>query len=193
MIRRLVLTSGLVLAGAMAFSPNVLAQSVDVIFEGNIGESCSFATPVPGVLVYTGGPPPNPGSVPGEITSDAPGGVSGSVDVSCNTDTADLQISDARFVSFTPTNPEFDNGPFPPPGSNAFLNARARVPGAETTYGGPADGGGGTPGPSIPIFPLPPNHSDGFRQTVEVDLGVDNPGPFPAGVYQYAVTLTIVP
>ncbi|MEQ8755471.1 MAG: hypothetical protein RID09_18410 [Coleofasciculus sp. G1-WW12-02] len=40
MIRRLVL-SGFVLAGAVAFSPNVLAQSVDVIFEGNIGEECT--------------------------------------------------------------------------------------------------------------------------------------------------------
>jgi len=186
MIRRLVL-SGFVLAGAMAFSPNVLAQSVDVIFEGNIGEECSFATPVPGVLVYRGEP-----ATGTEITSDAPGGVSGTVDVSCNTDSAELQISDARFVSFTPTDPEFDNGPFPPPGSDAFLDARARVPGAETFYNGPADGGGGTPGSSMPIFPLSPNPDDGFRQTVEVDLGVGG-GLFEAGIYQYAVTLTIVP
>ncbi|MFP4414036.1 hypothetical protein [Coleofasciculus sp.] len=190
MIRRLVL-SGFVLAGAMAFSPNVLAQSVDVIFEGNIGESCSFATPVPGVLVYRGGPSTG-GPVNGEITSDAPGGVSGTVDVSCNTSGVDLEITDARFVSFTPTNPEFDNGPFPPPGSDAFLEARARVPGAETFYSGPADGSGGGTGLSMPIFPLSPNPDDGFRQTVEVDLGVDG-GFFEAGVYQYAVTLTIVP
>jgi hypothetical protein len=192
MIRRLVL-SGCVLAGAVAFSPNVLAQSVDVIFEGNIGESCSFATPVPGVLVYTGGGPPNPGSVPGEITSDAPGGVSGTVDVSCNTSTAQLQVSDARFVSFTPTNPQFDPPPGAlPPGSDAYLDARARVPGYDTYYNGPADGSGGAPSPSMPIFPLGSNPNDGFRQTVEVDLGVDG-GSFEAGIYQYSVTLTIVP
>ena len=160
MIRRLVLTSGLVLAGAVAFSPKALAQSVDVIFEGNIGESCSFATPVPGVLVYRGGPPTGPGSVNGEITSDAPGGVSGTVDVSCNTSGVDLQISDARFVSFTPTNPDFAPPPSAfLPGSDAFLDARARVPGAETFYSGPADGGGGSPGSSMPIFPLSPNPS----------------------------------
>jgi len=193
MIGRLVLASGLAFAGAVAFSPNVLAQSVDVIFEGNIGESCSFATPVPGVLVYRGGPPTGPGSVSAEITSDAPGGVSGTVDVSCNTDSAELQISDARFVSFSPSNPEFDNGPFPPPGSNAFLDARARVPGAETFYNGPADGGGGSPGSSMPIFPLSPNPGEPLRQTVEVDLGVGGGGFFAAGIYQYAVTLTIVP
>ncbi|EDX78691.1 hypothetical protein MC7420_7344 [Coleofasciculus chthonoplastes PCC 7420] len=193
MIRRLVL-SGFVLAGAVAFSPNVLAQSVDVIFEGNIGEECSFATPVPGVLVYRGGPPTGPGSLIGEITSDAPGGVSGTVEVSCNTPGADIQISDARFVSFTPTNPEFDPPPGAiPPGSDAFLDARATVPGAETYYSGSAGGGGGSPGPSMPIFPLPPNPGDGLRQTVEVDLGVDNTGLFEAGIYQYAVTLTIVP
>lgn len=191
MIRRLVL-SGFVLAGAVAFSPNVLAQSVDVIFEGNIGESCSFATPVPGVLVYRGGPQTGPGPN-GKITSDAPGGVSGTVDVSCNTPGAQLQISDARFVSFTPTNPEFAPPPGPfPPGSDAFLDARARVPGAETFYNGPADGGGGAPGPSMPIFPLSPNPGEPLRQTVEVDLGVDG-GFFEAGIYQYAVTLTIVP
>ena len=193
MIRRLVL-SGFVLAGAVAFSPNVLAQSVDVIFEGNIGESCSFATPVPGVLVYRGGPQTGPGPVNGEISSDAPGGVSGTVDVSCNTPGVDLQITDARFVSFTPSNPEFAPPPGSfPPGSRAFLDARATVPGAETFYTGSADGGGGSPGPSMPIFPLSPNPDDGFRQTVEVDLGVDKDGPFEAGIYQYAVTLTIVP
>ncbi|MEQ8382178.1 MAG: hypothetical protein RH949_07385 [Coleofasciculus sp. A1-SPW-01] len=194
MIRRLVL-SGFVLAGAVAFSPNVLAQSVDVIFEGNIGESCSFATPVPGVLVYSGGgPPTGPGPGSAIITSDAPGGVSGTVDVSCNTSGAKLQISDARFVSFTPTNPEFPPPPGAlPPGLDADLNARATVPGAETFYSGPADGSGGSPGLSMPIFPLPPNPGDGLRQTVEVDLGVDNTGLFEAGIYQYAVTLTIVP
>lgn len=188
MIGRLVLASGFVLAGAMAFSPNVLAQSVDVIFEGNIGESCSFATPVPGVLVYTSG---NPGSLPGEITSEAPGGVSGTVDVSCNTDTVNLEITDARFVSFTPTDPNPTSPIFPPPGSDAFLNARAKVPGAQTSYSGPADGGAPA-SPLMPIFPLPPNPDDGFRQTVEVDLGVDGNGPFEAGIYQYSVTLTIV-
>jgi len=187
MIRRLVL-SGFVLAGAMAFSPNVLAQSVDVIFEGNIGEECSFATPVPGVLVYRGEP-----ATGTEITSDAPGGVSGTVDVSCNTDSAELQISDARFVSFTPTDPEFPPPPGSfPPGSDAFLDARARVPGAETYYSGQADGSGSSPGPSMPIFPSSPNSGEPLRQTVEVDLGVDG-GFFEAGIYQYAVTLTIVP
>lgn len=189
MIGRLVLASGLALAGAVAFSPNVLAQSVDVIFEGNIGESCSFATPVPGVLVYSGGGPDSP---PNLITSDAPGGVSGTVDVSCNTPGVDIEITDARFVSFTPTDPEFDDGPFPPPGLDAYLEARARVPGAETFYSSPADGSGGSPSGSMPIFPFPPNPEEGLQQTVEVDLGVDG-GFFPAGIYQYAVTLTIVP
>ena len=192
MIRRLVL-SGFVLAGAVAFSPNVLAQSVDVIFEGNIGEECSFATPVPGVLVYRGGPQTGPGPVFGEISSDAPGGVSGTVDVSCNTSGVDLQISDARFVSFTPSNPELAPPPGAlPPGSDAFLNARATVPGDETVYNGPANGSGGNPSSPMSIFPLSPNPGEPLRQTVEVDLGVDG-GPFEAGIYQYAVTLTIVP
>lgn len=181
MIRRLVLASGLALAGAMAFSPNVSAQSVDVIFEGNIGQSCSFATPVPGVLVYEGGENLN------SLTSDAPGGVSGTVEVSCNTSSAQLQISDARFVSFTSTDPEFDPpSDILPPGSGAELDARASVPGADTFYSGfNAD-----PSPSMDIFPFGTNEP--LRQTVEVDLEVRN-GFFEAGIYQYAVTLTIVP
>ncbi|MEQ8542349.1 MAG: hypothetical protein RIB93_33460 [Coleofasciculus sp. D1-CHI-01] len=180
MIGRLVLASGLALAGAMAFSPNVLAQSVDVPFEGNIGESCSFATPVPGVLVYSGGGPGNP--PPDVITSMAPGGVSGTVDVSCNTQ-ADLQITDARFVSFTPTDPNVPPT-FPPPGSQAGLEAWATVPGANTQYSGT-----GNPSPPMPIFPT---SNAPLRQTVEVDLEVYGPGPLKAGIYQYAVTLTIV-
>jgi hypothetical protein len=185
MIGRLVLASGLALAGAVALSPNVLAQSVDVIFEGNIGQSCSFATPVPGVLVYSGGGPGNP--PPDVITSIAPGGVSGTVDVSCNTQ-ADLQITDARFVSFTPTDPQSPVPPsFPPPGSQAGLEAWARVPGADTQYSG-----NGNPSPPMQIFPGGTSNEP-LRQTVEVDLEVYGPGPLEAGIYQYAVTLTIVP
>ncbi|MEQ8962553.1 MAG: hypothetical protein RLP02_32365 [Coleofasciculus sp. C2-GNP5-27] len=182
MIRRLVL-SGFVLAGGVAFSPKVSAQSVDVIFEGNIGESCSFATPVPGTLVYEGGENLN------SLTSDAPGGVSGTVEVSCNTSSAQLQISDARFVSFTPTDPEFDPPPGDiPPGSNANLDASASVPGAETSYIG------GFSNASMDIFPGPFDTNEPLRQTVEVDLYVSEPaGFFEAGIYQYAVTLTIVP
>ena len=184
MIHRLVLTSGLILAGAVAFSPKVFAQSVDVMFNGNIGPECSFAAPVPGTLVYSGGGPS--GLPPGVIiTSNAPGGVSGKVDVSCNTP-ARVQISNARFVSFTPTNPQFNQPPFPPGGQN--FQARAKVPGAETLYLGNGTGGN-NPSPSIPLFPNP---TPTLRQTVEVDLSV-NGGNYPAGNYQYAVTLTITP
>ena len=192
MIGRLVLASGLAFAGAVAFSPNVLAQSVDVIFEGNIGEECSFATPVPGVLVYSGGGPGNP--PPDVITSDAPGGVSGTVDVSCNIDSAKLQISDARFVSFTPADPQSGPPSSPlPPGSDADLDVLAMVPGAQTYYSGRADGSSSSSGSSMSIFPPPFNTGAPLRQTVEVDLEVNGPGPLEAGIYQYAVTLTIVP
>jgi len=179
MIHRLVLTSGLMLAGAVAFSPKAFAQSVDVMFNGNIGPECSFAAPVPGTLVYSGQDFSN------TITSDAPGGVSGKVDVSCNTP-ARIQISNARFVSFTPTNPQFEQPPFPPGGQD--FQARAKVPGAETLYFG-YGGGGNSPSPDIPLFPTP---TPTLRQTVEVDLSV-NGGNYQAGNYQYAVTLTITP
>ncbi|MBE9124621.1 MULTISPECIES: hypothetical protein [unclassified Coleofasciculus] len=191
MIRRLLLTSGLVLAGAVAFSPKALAQSVDVMFEGNIGPECSFAAPVPGTLVYAGGPQTNPGPLSGPITSDAPGGVSGKVDVSCNTPGVDIQISDARFVSFTPTNPDPGAPPLPPGAFGSPLEVRARVPGAQTFYFGSAEGGG-TPSPSMALFPIPLAPNQPLQQTVEVDMSVDTPNP-KAGIYTYKATLTIVP
>ncbi|MEQ9000592.1 MAG: hypothetical protein RID53_29330 [Coleofasciculus sp. B1-GNL1-01] len=175
MIGRLVVTSGLVVAGVVAFSPNVLAQSVDVPFEANVGERCSFATPVPGTLVYEPGQP--------FITSDAPGGISGTVEVSCNT-TADLEITDARFVSFTPADP---NAPpitsFPSQQLDAIATVAGSFNPSTATYSGPSEGGG-FPGGSLLLDPI--------NQTVEVDLAVDSGVPL-AGIYQYTVTLTIVP
>jgi|GEM_PF-1585237 len=172
MIRHLVLTSGLILAGAVAFSPKAFAQSVDIPFSANVGPECSFATPIPGTLVVNS-PGNGPSSGPGDLSSLAPGGVSGQVDVSCNTN-AELQITDARFVSFTPTNPDPFGPPFeePPPGS---IDARARSNSQETF---------GIQGP--PIF------LDIGNQTVEVDMWTFG-GVQEAGIYEYAVTLTIVP
>jgi hypothetical protein len=172
MIRRFVLTSGLMLAGAVAFSPKAFAQSVDVNFTANVGPECSFATPIPGTLVMNSpgnGPFPPP---PGELSSLAPGGVSGQVDVSCNTN-ADLQISDIRFVSFTPIDPPNPlDPPFnPPPG---FMDARVRTPVDQALGMGS-------------MLPLAVGN-----QTVEVDMWADQPTP-EAGTYEYAVTLTIVP
>jgi len=173
MIRRLFLTSGLVLASAVAFSPKAFAQSVDVQFTANVGPECSFATPIPGTLVMNS---PTPGPVPpgpGNLSSLAPGGVSGEVDVSCNTN-ADLQISDVRFVSFTPTNPPDPlEPPFQPP-LPGFMEARATTPTDQ------ALGPGG-------LLPLAVGN-----QTVEVDMWTNDP-VFEAGIYEYAVTLTIVP
>ncbi|MGB7444154.1 MAG: hypothetical protein WA919_24065 [Coleofasciculaceae cyanobacterium] len=183
MIHRFFMTSGLVLTSTLAFSPKALAQSVDVPFEANIGPECSFAAPVAGRLVYRGD---STVAGPNSITSDAPGGVSGQVDVSCNTP-ASIQITDARFVSFTPTNPDPGGSLLPPGGFPNTLEARATVPGAETLYIGPAEGGA-PPSPSMPLFPSP---QPPLRQTVKVDLSVEN-APV-AGIYQYAVTLTIAP
>ncbi|NEP00995.1 MAG: hypothetical protein F6K58_20510 [Symploca sp. SIO2E9] len=114
MIRRFALVSGLILTGAVAFSPKAFAQSVDVNFEGNIGPECSFAAPTPGRLVYA---TQEQFAGTGTISSDAPGGVSGEVEVLCNTD-ANLEITDARLVSFTPTNPEFNEPNFIPDGGD---------------------------------------------------------------------------
>ncbi|NET60457.1 MAG: hypothetical protein F6K47_31260 [Symploca sp. SIO2E6] len=169
MIRRLLLTSGIMLAGTVAFSPKALAQSVDVLFSANVGPECSFATPIPGTLVLDSD---YNSPYEGSLTSIAPGGVSGQVDVSCNT-SAQLQITDARFVSFTPTNPDPFAPPFPPQ-ATGFIDARARSQYGETF---------GIQGPPI--------YLDNGNQTVEVDMWAEP--PYEAGIYEYAVTLTITP
>ncbi|NEQ70961.1 MAG: hypothetical protein F6K21_36820 [Symploca sp. SIO2D2] len=174
MIRRLILTSGLMVASAVAFSPKVFAQSVDVNFTANVGPECSFATPIPGTLVMnspTNGPVPGPPTGPGILSSLAPGGVSGQVDVSCNT-FANVEITDARLVSFTPTNPDPFNPPFQPPQS--FIDVMAKTPFGQT-FG---------IGSTLPL--------EVGNQTVEVDMFTNDP-VFEAGIYEYAVTLTIVP
>ena len=178
MMGRFVLTSGLIFAGAVAFSPQVFAQTVDIPFQGNVGPQCSFAAPVPGTLVMN---QTGPGDL---ISSDAPGGVSGQVDVSCNS-FASISITNAKFVSFTPANP----GPeeFFPPSEFSFqhLEAHARnlQNGIDTFYSGLSEGGGIT-SPTIPLNPT--------VQTVEVDLRASG-DVFIAGIYNYAVTLTITP
>jgi len=173
MIRHLFLTSGLVLASAVAFSPKAFAQTVDVNFTANVGPECSFATPIPGTLVMNS-PTPGPGPVPpgpGVLSSLAPGGVSGQVDVSCNT-FANIEITDARFVSFTPTNPDPFAPPFNPPSN--FIDVMAKTP-VDQTFG---------IGSTLPL--------EVGNQTVEVDMFTNDP-IFEAGIYEYAVTLTIVP
>ncbi|NEP56396.1 MAG: hypothetical protein F6K31_05150 [Symploca sp. SIO2G7] len=166
MIRHLALTSGLMLASAVAFSPKAFAQSVDVNFTANVGPECSFATPIPGTLVID-----SSGPAPGPLSSLAPGGISGQVDVSCNT-FANIEITDARFVSFTPTNPDPFDPPFQPP--QGFIDVTARTP-VDQTFG---------IGSTLPLAV--------GNQTVEVDMWTDQP-LFEAGIYEYAVTLTIVP
>jgi len=172
MISRFIITSGLILASFVTFSPKAFAQSVDVIFEGNIGEECSFANPVPGTVVI------DYGQVAfADISSLAPGGVSGQVDVACNT-SAQLEITDVRFVSFTPTNPDPLNPTIPP--DPATLFAQAKVSNSQTSFSS-----------GIPSGDPPLDLSVG-NQTVEVDMWGDiviN----EAGIYEFAVTLTIVP
>ncbi len=80
MIRRLALTAGFALLGAMALAPKAHAQTSDemmVPFSGTVGSVCTLSNPTPGTLAL----------VDGDLTtldSTATDGISGSITVNCN-------------------------------------------------------------------------------------------------------------
>ncbi|MCJ8281543.1 MAG: hypothetical protein MJK14_17205 [Rivularia sp. ALOHA_DT_140] len=53
MIRRLALTAGLTILGAIAFAPNANAEDVKVDFSGEVPSDCTFTIPVAGELALS--------------------------------------------------------------------------------------------------------------------------------------------
>lgn len=88
MIRNSLLFSSFGLVAAATFSPNVFAQSVDVLFSGTVPGACTFNTPTPGVVT------PNNTFNPTALLGGTSGkGRSGFVQVNCNT-AASITISE---------------------------------------------------------------------------------------------------
>ncbi len=80
MIRRLALTAGFAVLGAVAFAPSASAQvsdTEDVPFTGTVGSVCTLSDPTPGTLALVEGDPTT-------LSSTAIDGVSGTVTVNCN-------------------------------------------------------------------------------------------------------------
>lgn len=78
MIRRLALTAGFAVLGAVAFAPNASAQAVDetVQFTGTVESSCSFTPAEAGVLALSDAK---------TLTSTATEGTAGTTSVNCST------------------------------------------------------------------------------------------------------------
>ncbi len=87
MIRRLALTAGFAILGAVAFAPKAHGQAApaaqeDVMFEGTVGSVCTLSDPTPGTLALD--------ENPSILSSEAAGGESGTVTVNC---TGENQVS----------------------------------------------------------------------------------------------------
>ena len=88
MIRRLALTAGFAVLGAVAFAPKAHGQAApaaqeDVMFEGTVGSVCTLSDPTPGTLALVD-------TDPSILSSETVGGESGTITVNC---TGENQVS----------------------------------------------------------------------------------------------------
>ena len=164
MIRRLVLTAGLTVLGAIALAPKAYAQVAApaanemVKFEGAVGSVCKFSGTKPGELYQVD---------PVTLDSDVPEGKSGGITVNC---TGENQISVAAPMPVkVPTGFTAD----------ALLDAKISD-GTNQTYA--------VDGPTTPL-----NVTPAVDVPLTVDMVVESTNPLPPGVYQYDVMLTATP
>ena len=94
MIRRLALTAGFAILGAVAFVPEAQAQNAapseeTIMFTGTVGAVCTFSDTNPGTL----------GEFPGGLTTDPQeGGTSGETTVTCTGDNNDISVAAPRRI-----------------------------------------------------------------------------------------------
>jgi len=94
MIRRLALTAGFAILGAVAFAPKAQAQNAapseeTIMFSGTVGAVCTFSDTNPGTLSeFTGGLTTNPQG----------GGTSGETTVTCTGDNNDISVAAPRRI-----------------------------------------------------------------------------------------------
>lgn len=184
MIRRLALTAGFAILGAVAFAPNVQAQTADdqpqtgtasetVPFSGTVGSTCAFTNTQPGIL--------EPDSIPSYVTANntifGGQGTTGKTTVNCSNG-ASITVAEPNPIQV-------------PPGFNPSVN-QAIVSNGETVISSPGpkfDGGSWSQvGSNLPIT---------AGTDVPLDVGMiagEKFGPaIPSGTYEYEVTLTATP
>ncbi|MBR8838201.1 MAG: hypothetical protein DSM106950_30410 [Stigonema ocellatum SAG 48.90 = DSM 106950] len=98
MFYRLALTSGLMLASAIAMEQSALAQSVDVPFTGNVPVQATFSTPTPGTA---------------EAKVSVSSGMNGNTFQSQTPATSAVQSTTPATITVSP--PKFISGPTPDP------------------------------------------------------------------------------
>jgi hypothetical protein len=169
MLRRFLLTSGLILGGAIAYSPKVVAQDVNVPFTANIDTACQVQSIEPGTLVQSS-------DYSGILSSMSSGGgpvspEQGRVELVCNTP-AELEITGVTAIS----TPEPD-----PAGTEFFVEAEGNNGFTNYLSNGPE-------GSPLPLD----SGSQGVDVRMEVNRDIAG-GSFSAGLYEYEVNMTVTP
>jgi len=172
MLRRFLLTSGLILGGAIAYSPKVVAQDVNVPFRANIDTACQVQNIEPGTLAQDY-------ATPGVLSSQAAGSSGdpdsyGRVGLSCNTP-AELTITGVTAVSTPEPDPE---------GTQFYVNASSESGPGSTFFDS-------TSGSDSPLELYGGGDND-VSVELTVDRGFDG-GSFSAGMYEYEVNMTVTP
>ncbi len=184
MIRRLVLTAGLAVLGAVAFTPKAHAQTADaqpqtgtasetVPFSGTVGSTCAFTNTQPGIL--------EPDQIPSYVTANNTifdgQGTTGKTTVNC-TNGASITVAQPNPIKV-------------PPGFSPSVT-QAVVSNGETVISSPGpkfDGGSWSQvGTNLPI-----TAGEDVALDVGMIAGEDNGPAIPSGMYEYEVTLTATP
>jgi hypothetical protein len=174
-IKSVLRVAGLAIVGAVAAASQTHAQTVNVPFDGNIPNTCTFGAPVAGVLAKSGNAVTveGAGGIPG-LT----GGTAGSVTLNC--------LGGGNVTVAAPVVVAVPAG-FNPAVSQAIV--RLGTTANYTSNGGPYDNGGwAKPEAALAV---PAN-----AQTLTVGMIAGTPGStgaIPFGNYSYTVTLTAAP
>jgi hypothetical protein len=174
-IKSVLRVAGLAIVGAVAAASQTHAQTVNVPFDGNILNTCTFGAPVAGVLAKSGNAVTveGAGGIPG-LT----GGTAGSVTLDC--------LGGGNVTVAAPVVVAVPAG-FNPAVSQAIV--RLGTTANYTSNGGPYDNGGWDKPQTALAVPA-------GAQTLTVGMIAGTPGStgaIPFGNYGYTVTLTAAP
>lgn len=182
MIRRLALTAGFAILGAVAFAPNVQAQtataSETVPFSGTVGSACTFTNTQPGTLEAPGD---TPTFIAGNVGVFSEGnGTAGQTTVNCSGG-GSLTVAQPNPINVPPG--------FNPAVMQAIVATETDVSPYLSSPGARFDGGSWsqvTPTLTIPT-------GEDLALQVAMVAGERNGPVIPSGMYEYEVTLTATP
>ncbi len=189
MIRRLALTAGFAILGAVAFAPNVQAQTADaqpqtatasetVPFSGTVGSACTFTNTQPGTLEAPGA---TPTFIAGNVGVFSEGnGTAGQTTVNCSGG-GSLTVAQPNPINVPPG--------FNPAVTQAIIAVTTDTAPYTSSPGPRFDGGSWSQVQASLTIPT----GQDLPLQVGMIAGERNGSVIPSGIYEYEVTLTATP